>query len=91
MISTLASINYLAIRLFQELNRNTRFSSESSSSEETNNVNVILKRLNPSTRNGTDPNSSSDESNSSELLLNEIAALVKSTTVKPAVEANNVI
>ncbi|XP_055636270.1 uncharacterized protein LOC129775493 isoform X1 [Toxorhynchites rutilus septentrionalis] len=81
--------------LIQELNRKTRFSSESSSasSEETNNVNVILKRLNPSNRNVTDFNSSSDESNSSEqLLLNEIAALVKSTsTDKSAAVGNNII
>ncbi|KAL9707433.1 hypothetical protein quinque_010951 [Culex quinquefasciatus] len=66
--------------LIQQLNRNARFSSESSSasSEETNH---ILKRLDPNYHSSeSDPNTS--ESNSSEqLLLNDIVPAVK-TPVK---------
>ncbi|XP_055604148.1 uncharacterized protein LOC129760196, partial [Uranotaenia lowii] len=61
--------------LIQQLNRNTRFSSESSSASSEEIGNIIAKGMRAHLRNQTDPNSSSNESNSSEQIGNEIASL----------------
>ncbi|XP_055540693.1 uncharacterized protein LOC129727177 isoform X1 [Wyeomyia smithii] len=77
--------------VIQQLNRDARFSSESSSEEA---VNLIPKLLNPNYRSISDSFSNSNESNSSELLLNYIASLKpanKTTVAKTAVVSNNVI
>lgn len=75
--------------VIQQLNKNARFSSESSSasSEETNH---ILKRLDPNYHSSeSDPNTS--ESNSSEFFLNLIAPAATKVPAKVPVKSGNAI
>lgn len=73
--------------LIQQLNRNARFSSESSSEEATS---KIIKRLDPNYRH-ISSESFSNESNSSEQLLNEIAAVIRAGKPVVKVESSNAI
>lgn len=72
--------------VIQQLNQNARFSSESSSSEESNH---ILKRLDPNYHSSSESDPNTSESNSSEFFLNLIAPKVPAKV--PAKAAANAI